>query len=194
VFLVLTLRPDADSDGYCLGASFSQCSGSTAPTGTRLSTACQASDDCGDADASRWVIASTRADADGDTFCVGASTTQCAGNAALAGTRLATSCQGDDCRDTNSNATTACYLSGAYLTTSATKQCGIGFPAVEAKTVPPGSCPAGFSRVLAPYLGFYSGNSGGTCAATSDTTLNMGCGSLVFGSFSCSIQGDCSAD
>ena len=135
-----------------------------------------------------------RADADNDSYCSGAATTQCGGNAPFAGTRVATTCAGDDCRDGNPNATTTCFITGGYQTPSANKQCGIGLPSSENRTVTAGACPAGFSRIFAPYLGTYSGNAGGVCVVSSDTNLTMSCGSLVFGSFSCSIQGDCAAN
>ena len=126
---------------------------------------------------------------------------QCAGNAPLAGYRLATTCQAqNDCRDTNAYATTVCTLTGAagYSTNTATKQCGVGIPTTQNFAVSAVSfCPIGFShlfQVSGGTRGSVAGDSGGSCTPTSDTNVSMSCGSLVFGSFQCLILGDCVAN
>ncbi len=46
-----SLRTDTDGDGYCVGASSSQCIGASPPGGQRLATACAGVDDCRDTNA-----------------------------------------------------------------------------------------------------------------------------------------------
>ena len=196
IFQLNYTRADADADTYCVGRQVQTCVGASAPAGRRLSSSCAFTDDCNDTSAALFRVLSVRTDADGDQYCVGATTSQCTGNAPLAGTRLANQCLGDDCRDSNALATVSCFLPGAYTTTSATKQCGFGFAPSENKTVTGGvpACPPGFSRFNAAYQLSYTGNAGGACTVTSDTTLTMSCASLTFGTFMCSIQGDCAAN
>ena len=47
-FLSYVVRSDSDNDGYCFGVSSTQCAGSSLPPNTRLSSACNATEDCKD--------------------------------------------------------------------------------------------------------------------------------------------------
>ena len=194
LFQSLTVRADADADSYCTGPSVVQCTGAVPSSGYRVASSCASTDDCNDGNANVFKVYPVRTDADGDGYCVGAVTNQCAGNAPLAGTRLASSCQAiDDCKDTNPNATSTCIIAGGYQTTSATKQCGIGFAPTEGKVVAVvQGCPVGFTLTTSNTV--YSGTAGGTCTVATPTSTTMSCASLVFGSFSCSIAGDCVAN
>ncbi len=99
-FQLLSVRTDADSDGRCVNATRSECSGAVPNTGARLATACNAADDCDDTSAARYQRLTVRSDADGDTRCVGASNVACVGAGPNPGTRLATTCAAsDDCND-----------------------------------------------------------------------------------------------
>ncbi len=189
-------RSDADGDFFCVGPQMPTCNGTNPPAGRVFPNNCTGfgSDDCNDSDQLGYFEIQVRADADNDGYCVGSTVPQCGNGTPTTGTRAATSCQGTDCRDVNAQATTTCYLAGAYQTAAATKECGFGPPPTETKTATGGSCPSGFSRILAPYSGSYAGNPGGNCTATSNTTLTMSCGSLTLGSFSCRVIGDCSAN
>ena len=196
VFRLMSTRADGDADTYCAGASDSTCVGASAPAGRRFAFACSG-DDCNDSSSAvfRWL--SVRADADNDGYCIGSTFSQCSGTFPGAGKRLPSGCQAiDDCKDSNANATVSCFLAGAYQTTSAIKQCGVGFSFSENRTVTGGvpPCPVGFSRINAASLLNYTGNPGGACVVTGDTTLTMSCPSLTFGTFQCSIQADCTAN
>ena len=200
LFQNLFVRIDADGDGYCVGGTSTQCAGTTPVAGTRLASSCSTSPDCLDSNANLFRNYDVRADADNDGYCAGIISTQCSGNAPPAGTRVSTFCQGEDCRDSNPNATTACVLPQAYRTASATKQCGFGFPASQSFSVAPvATCPVGFQHLFG-FIGGTSANftagptSNEGCAATSDTSLSMTCNSLVFGSFDCQVVGDCVAN
>ena len=193
LFRLMPTRGDGDGDRYCVGTQIQQCTGLSAPAGRRFATECLA-DDCDDTSAARFVNISVRADADNDGYCFNPAVLQCGNGSPAAGTRESTRCLGNDCRDSNPQATITCFLTGAYQSASATKQCGAFIPSMENKTVAAGSCPAGWSRVFAAIAGAYSGDSGGNCTATSDTSLTMSCGSLVFGAFSCAAIGSCTAN
>jgi hypothetical protein len=194
VYQNLSVRTDLDGDGYCVGGTATQCAGSSPAVGTRVSTICRATDDCNDNSASLFLNYSVRTDGDNDGYCVGSTVTQCAGNAPLAGTRVATSCQGEDCKDNNAAATSTCTFVSRYWTGSVVKNCGIGYPATSTYTFPASNqCPIGFS--VANLWGFIpQGDPGGTCTPTSATSVTMTCGSLVLGYFTCGVQGDCVAN
>jgi hypothetical protein len=67
-----------------------------------VSTAAALGVDCNDGDSARFRIVATRADADSDSFCVGASTQACVGVNVDAGRRAASSCAAvEDCNDAN---------------------------------------------------------------------------------------------
>ncbi len=51
LYSLAALRTDTDGDGYCVGASSSQCIGASPPGGQRLATACAGVDDCRDTNA-----------------------------------------------------------------------------------------------------------------------------------------------
>lgn len=188
-------RGDADADAYCAGPAVMQCVGNSAPAGRRFAADCTATDDCNDQNASLYINRSVRTDADNDSYCIGPSFVQCGGPTVLPGTRLANTCNAtNDCRDINAYANVSCYLSEAFRTDTSTKQCGFGYPpATNFSPNTSTSCPVGFSRIFAPTI-IYSGDSGGSCTATSDNNLTMQCQNLVFGSFTCEIRGDCTAN
>lgn len=133
-FQNVSARLDGDGDGYCAGAPFDACVGVTVPAGQREAAACQAADDCDDANAMAYRAVSLRPDADGDGFCAAAISTQCIGATVPAGMRLAETCDATtDCKDTNPHATSTC----SYVVSSTVflKSCGVGSPATQSGTV-----------------------------------------------------------
>lgn len=200
VFTTMMLRVDQDNDSYCTAASASAvCTNGNVPAGYRQSASCQTITDCSDVNGSIYRNELLRTDADNDAWCVGAAQTTCIGATVPTGKRIATTCNGsgDDCRDSNAFATSTCSIPAGYSTSSATKACGIGIPATQTLTVSPTSmCPAGFQYlygVVGQTSVSMSGDSGGTCSATSGTTITASCGNLVFGQFSCAVVGECVA-
>jgi hypothetical protein len=196
LYRMLATRDDGDGDTYCTSVNVTLCVGATAPAGRRFSTTCAATDDCNDTNASLYLNYTVRADADGDSYCVGLPTAQCAGAGPLPGWRLQSACLGDDCRDTNNQATTTCLLSGAYSTIYNTKLCGIGPPPTEHTYVSVASfCPFGFSL-----FGYHAeiASGGGSCSATdsvgapSPTNLTQSCNFLE--GTTCRVVGDCVAN
>jgi hypothetical protein len=183
-FQLMSSRTDADGDGFCVGTAGNDCVGMSPLAGRRFTNNCLSPDDCNDSNAALFRIASVRTDADNDTYCVGTATNQCIGDAPPAGQRLANNCAGDDCRDSNPYATTACVLSGAYLTSSHGQTCPSG--AQTSVLTVTNFCPFGFT------LGGYSAQilSGlGQCTATSATTITQTCNFLE--GTNCRIVGDC---
>ncbi|MBM4777209.1 MAG: hypothetical protein GQE15_05835 [Archangiaceae bacterium] len=102
-FQQLAARADADNDSRCVGATFQACVGLTLATGQRAPATCTGADDCNDSNPQLYQLLSTRADADGDSFCAGTAMNECSGAAVAAGRRLASACVGDDCNDTNAS-------------------------------------------------------------------------------------------
>ncbi len=103
-FRMASTRTDADNDGYCVGPAANTCIGTTAPSGSTLSTACQSTDDCNDATSSAYRTASVKTDTDGDAYCVGPVTSVCVGVSAPAGKRFTAECRlTDDCSDANAS-------------------------------------------------------------------------------------------
>ncbi len=47
-YQLLSVRPDGDNDGYCVGPVTSQCSGASPPSGFRMPSTCNSIDDCRD--------------------------------------------------------------------------------------------------------------------------------------------------
>ncbi|MCC6336188.1 MAG: putative metal-binding motif-containing protein [Myxococcales bacterium] len=187
LYRLMQTRADSDNDTYCTGATVNECVGVAAPSGRRFSANCQTPDDCNDTNGGLFRLAAVRSDGDGDTWCAGAAVTQCIGSSPSAGQRLAISCAGDDCRDTNSAATSTCVLPGAYTTVSHAQTCPNGpqnFTLITSTF-----CPAGFS------LSSYSAQilSGlGNCTATSANTITQSCNFLE--GTNCRVVGTCTAN
>jgi hypothetical protein len=100
LFRNASTRADGDADNYCVGASALTCVGNTVPVGRKFAAQCAATDDCNDADATKFVNYSVRTDADGDSFCIGGAQTVCAGSTIPAGFKAIASCNpADDCND-----------------------------------------------------------------------------------------------
>ncbi|MBL8909502.1 MAG: putative metal-binding motif-containing protein [Archangium sp.] len=187
LFRMMLTRADADGDTYCTGAQVNECSGTNANFGRRFDAACQTPDDCNDGNSGVFRIASVRADADGDMYCAGGASNQCIGSSPPAGLRIVTSCLGDDCRDTNNQATTSCFLVNQYVTNSHVQTCPQG--ATNFLLVPSQLCPPGFTLTqVRPQI--LSG--AGFCSAVDATTITQTCNFLE-GS-NCRIVGDCSAN
>jgi hypothetical protein len=187
LYRLMASRSDADVDGYCTGAVATDCVGASPLPGRRFEPNCLLPDDCNDANATVFRLASVRTDGDNDGYCAGAAFTQCIGNAPPAGQRLAANCSGDDCRDTNSQATTTCVLAGAYATASRSQTCPNG-PQSNTLIVT-NFCPIGFS------LSSYSAqilSGAGNCSAISPTTITQSCNFLE--GTNCRIVGTCTAD
>ncbi len=185
-----SIRVDSDNDSYCSGAASPVCIGATAPAGYRVASACAATPDCNDSIATQFISRTVRTDADGDSYCVGSPTPQCAGNAPLPGSRLATSCLGDDCRDANAFATITCTVTAGYTTVSHSMACGFGLPGSTTTFVATDSfCPTSFS-VLNLRTAKLSG--AGSCAAVSLNLLQQSC--TGFDASNCRIIGDCTAN
>lgn len=104
--IYVNVRADADQDGFCVGASVTRCSETVIPpsSGVRNITTCSATDDCNDANATQTTLRAVRTDADNDGYCTGATVNACQGPTVPAGVRMANSCLGDDCADTNASA------------------------------------------------------------------------------------------
>lgn len=106
VFRLLDARIDSDGDTACIGDAFQACAGTALSAGLRAPTACRNEDDCDDSSAAQFRQEDTRADADGDGFCVGGSVVSCVGDSAPAGRQLAANCQSataDDCDDNSAS-------------------------------------------------------------------------------------------
>jgi len=190
LYRIASTRGDADGDTYCLGVTTQLCVGTNAPAGRRFAASCAATDDCADDNPQAFKNYSVRTDADNDGFCVGSVVTQCAGNAPLAGTRLAASCQGEDCRDANSLATTVCSVPAGYSTEYHYMACGVGLPGTTDTTVITlTSCPQGFSLLN---LRTQKQSGAGTCTALSANLLRQSC--TGFDASDCRIVGDCTAN
>jgi hypothetical protein len=191
VFVSSSVRTDLDGDGSCTGPPIQICGGATAPTGQAFASMCRVADDCDDADRLRFRIAQVRADADGDLHCVGPAVTTCIGVQPPIGQQLAGVCTGEDCRDTNGQATSVCYMAQAYRTSTVTATCGVGQPATQ--TLFPSvsvSCP--FRFVLVPTSVSVQRLAGtGTCSALDASTIRVTC-NLLDGA-TCLIVGDCQA-
>ncbi len=187
LYRFMNSRTDADGDSYCSGASTFDCVGATPLPGRRFEGACLAPDDCSDANATVFRNATVRADADNDAYCAGAAQTLCIGNAPPAGLRITTSCQGEDCRDSNAAATTQCLLVNQYSTSSHVQTCPNGAQtfSVIAQTF----CPLGFT--LTAWRAQVSSGAG-FCAASSPTTVVQTCNFLE--GTTCRILGDCTAN
>ena len=186
-FQLVSSRSDADNDGYCAGTAANDCVGMSPLAGRRFANNCLSPDDCNDTNGAVFRIASVRADADNDTYCAGVATNQCIGSSPPAGYRLAANCAGDDCRDSNPLATTACVLPGAYATASRGQTCPNGAQTTTLTVV--NFCPFGFS------LSGYSAqilSGAGNCSATSPTTIVQSCNFLE--GTNCRIVGDCVAN
>lgn len=140
-YRLLSVMSDSDGDGYCTGSTLQQCAGQSPLPGFRLSTTCAAQADCNDGNAGEWQFLSVRADADNDTWCSGTTFSQCTGNTPKVGTRLASQCAGNDCRDSNPNATSSCQTTVSSQTQ--TKICNTGVPVTQTLSFP-WQCPAGF--------------------------------------------------
>ena len=183
-------RTDADSDAYCVGATSLDCVGAVALPGRRFAAACATTDDCNDTDGTRFKSLQLRTDADQDQYCVGVAFTQCTGSSAPAGTRTAVSCLGDDCRDSNSFATTTCTVPGGFTTRYNTMACGIGLPGSTSTIVPTATiCPTSFSVVN---LRAERASGAGSCSAAGPNTLLQSC--IGFDASTCRIVGDCEAN
>jgi hypothetical protein len=200
-FLVVSTRADPDADGYCTGTAASSCTNGAAPPGRRLTSMCQLESDCAENDATRFRVVSLRDDQDNDTWCVGQPTPTCIGNTIPQGKRMTSQCvmSGDDCKDNNVHANYRCVIpfGEGYLTSWATKQCGIGHPPSQSFSVTQvQGCPPGFLYFygLTPTDTQYSGDQGGVCMAQAGTLLSMTCNNLVFGTFTCRIRGECIAN
>jgi|APLak6261675434_1056106.scaffolds.fasta_scaffold00116_10 hypothetical protein len=100
-YRLVSSRADGDADGYCSGAATMDCVGATPLRNRRFATDCNvANDDCDDTQAAVYRLASSRSDADGDTYCSGAQAMDCVGTSALSGRRFTASCAAtDDCND-----------------------------------------------------------------------------------------------
>lgn len=101
----LLVRTDADNDGSCVQTEFSACVGAMAGSGVRESSSCRTADDCDDANAAGYQSALVRTDGDNDTYCVGATRSECIGATPGSGSRRVSECQtATDCDDTNASA------------------------------------------------------------------------------------------
>ena len=186
LFRLMNSRTDSDGDSYCTGAAGLDCVGAVALPGRRFEGACSAPDDCNDASAAVFRVASVRVDSDNDAWCVGATQAMCIGSSPPAPYRIVTSCQGDDCRDTNTAAGPTCLLTNHYTTSYHGQTCPQG--ATTFSVTPLTFCPAGF------YLSAYRAQiaSGfGFCTAASQTSVTQTCNFLE-GS-NCRVVGDCTA-
>ena len=182
---------DADNDGRCNGAGTSTCVGTSAGPGKRFTSQCSASSDCDDSNAGIYQYLSVRTDGDGDGYCIGNAANQCSGTNPNAGTRVATSCVGTDCKDNNNLATSVCLFNDGFTSSHAIKSCNIGPPPTETFNVQPtANCPPGFSvtnirtQVNAP----------ATCRANGTGQVVVSCGGVVFGVVDCRIVADCVAN
>jgi hypothetical protein len=197
LWITYATRADADNDGYCTGAVSNTCNSNSPAPGRRNPGDCNSvNDDCNDTVATQFTSRLVRPDTDNDGWCSNVpASIQCGGNAPNPGTRLATACLGTDCSDVNNAATDTCILTGRYSTDGATKQCGIGIPSSETKSVNGVSfCPPGFRRFGPARVAAKNGDPGGSCTPFSDVGLTMACGNLVFGNFTCALEGDCVAN
>jgi hypothetical protein len=156
-------------------------------TGRRFEGDCTQPDDCNDGDGATFRNASVRSDFDNDQYCSGLSQTMCIGSSPPANYRLSTTCQGNDCRDTNAQATTTCNLVGAYTTSYRTSTCPSG-PVTNTLTVL-NSCPPGFFLFGAVRTEITAG--GGQCTPFSNVQITQTCNFLE--GTTCRIVGDCIA-
>ncbi len=187
LYRLMDSRADADVDGYCAGAAALDCVGGTALPGRRFTANCNQPDDCNDAVASVFRLASVRTDADNDGWCNGNASTQCIGSSPPAGQRLTTGCQGDDCNDANNQAGSACVLPLAYTTTTHGYTCPNAPQTTTLNVV--NACPIGFSVAGTWHAEKLNGN--GFCTANSETVITQSCNFLE-GS-TCRVVGDCVA-
>jgi hypothetical protein len=99
-YRIESARTDADGDSYCVGPAANDCIGAGSLPARRAASACQASDDCNDTQASLYRLVSSRADADGDNWCVGVSALDCVGTSELPGRTFGSNCTASpDCND-----------------------------------------------------------------------------------------------
>jgi hypothetical protein len=187
LYRLMASRADADADGYCAGAVAQDCVGATALPGRRFSANCDATDDCDDANSGLFRLASVRTDADNDGWCAGNASTQCIGSSPPAGQRLAANCQGDDCRDTNSQATSACTLPAAYATTSHVQTCPNGAQTFTLGVL--NACPLGFTTAGTYTAQRLAGL--GFCVANSEVSITQTCNFLE--GTTCRVIADCVA-
>lgn len=190
VWQTFTVRTDADGDAHCVGAPFSGCGGSGPPSGTRLSGSCASPDDCNEGFPQIWRTDTLSKDFDGDGWCDGAGVATCYGATLPSGYRLTTTCQGQDCNDSNFNARATCYITRGYTTVIPSKSCGIGPPPCEVQNHTIGNdCPQGFVKVNYRT----ETNAGTICNYLGPTQSQACCGSVTFGSVFCHVVADCQA-
>jgi hypothetical protein len=186
LYRLMASRNDADADQFCAGTVSMDCVGTSALPGRRFDAACLG-DDCNDASNTAFRIASVRVDGDNDMYCAGVTQSMCIGNSAPAPFRIASACQGDDCRDTNPQATTTCVLVNQYTTSYHAQTCPQGRTefSVTAQTF----CPLGFTlSALRPQVS----SGAGFCEVVNATAVAQTCNFLE-GS-NCRIVGDCTAN
>lgn len=130
LYQMLSVRVDADGDGYCTNASpVSMCSGAQPAAGFRVFSSCWHVVDCNDGDSSRTTLRDLRTDVDGDHACVGFVVATCMGTAVPAGKWFDDLCSAeDDCNDadaaiyrqmslrTDADADTYCTAAAAVVT------------------------------------------------------------------------------
>jgi hypothetical protein len=148
-FRTLSVMEDRDNDLVCVGAVIQQCTGQNPQQGFRLTSECAPFGgtppvDCNDTTSNEYQLLSVRLDADGDTYCVGTTISQCTNNNPKPGYRLVTQCAGVDCRDSNPNARDVCDVT--VFSQTRIKACGFGIPTTQALSFD-WACPAGFQAV-----------------------------------------------
>jgi hypothetical protein len=151
----VTCYPDPDNDGVASNGTASlQCPDPVRPTFGNCPlgsvAAAPTEPDCAPSDPTAYRVASTRADADDDTFCVGAVMGECIGAGAAAGRRIATTCStaGDDCNDASASVgatRVTCYPDadndGVASSTTSSLECA------DPSRAASGNCPSGFVGV-----------------------------------------------
>ena len=180
--------PDTDNDGYCTVPPPSSCVSATPPAGTRAPGSCLGFSDCAPSDASKYRIVSLRTDSDNDGWCSGLAANTCIGAALPAGTRVDTTCSGEDCSDTNGYANATCLITGGYYTSEHGQTCpSANTPTLYTLTVL-NLCPPGFNTVN--YRAVKS-SGGGSCTYASPSQVYQQCNFLE-GS-TCGVVADCMA-
>ncbi len=188
-YLVGTWAADGDNDGSCDAIPpAGGCRGATPPSGYRDPASCSSYNDCAPGDASKYRNVSLLTDADNDGWCTGVASTVCIGASAPSGQRIASSCSGSDCRDTNAYANSTCFISEGYTTSSHTQTCpSANTPTLYSVTVQT-TCPVGFNTVN--YRAVRSSGTG-SCTYGSPSQVYQQC-NFLDGS-SCGVVADCQA-
>jgi hypothetical protein len=154
----------------------------------RAAQDCIAFSDCGQNDASKYRNVSLLTDADNDSWCTGVAATTCIGANPPSGRRIASTCSGSDCSDTNAYANSTCFISEGYTTSYHGQTCPSANTPTTYSVNMVTTCPVGFNTVN--YRAVRASGTG-SCAYVSPTQVAQQC-NFLDGS-SCGVVADCQA-